>query len=561
MGSKASWRQIYPWISTVVANCDSASLLLRQTLECLAATYDAEGILVAGLEAGDLNTLQAYATAGASAEVADLDASALQEGWQDSGEDEICCYQLRSPPNWLLNQRRSPERLQLSTGELVLPVVSQSLPPSPTQGRLPRKTLQLVLKLSRSPLSPPIHDAASSSPLASVPSKISTSLIQGWNEDELESLDIVCSQLGLAYSALYWRDRLEQSRLQVALVGRIAQLLNSNLNPDEMVGRIVAELGQGLLCDRCIVMDLRHDPVSILAMWHHPHSQPNSFSPQPLDRLIWQDAVEMFLQGGASYLQIERTDDQPELIQEWLEEIQAVSVLIIPLFIQAEFFGAVALLSHTDRRVYQLDELQTIRQVADQVAIALTNAQHYQSLWYKQETLRIQKTSVPSEVHKDELTQLMNRRLLERELDQLSTKAVWAVHPFFSVIICDIDYFKLVNDTHGHRVGDEVLQVLAQRLQRQLRRDTPVYRYGGEEFIVLLAETELKKAVDVAERLCYFVHCEPIPTSAGAIDITASFGVAQQNPDQDQQAWDVVHRAEQALHEAKRQGRDRVKAF
>ncbi|NJN86614.1 MAG: GGDEF domain-containing protein [Leptolyngbyaceae cyanobacterium SL_7_1] len=172
----------------------------------------------------------------------------------------------------------------------------------------------------------------------------------------------------------------------------------------------------------------------------------------------------------------------------------------------------------------------------------------------------MQTKSPSTEIVRDELTQLLNRRSLERELDQLSTKAVWAVHPPFSVIICDIDYFKLVNDTHGHRIGDEVLQGLAQRLQRQLRRDTPLYRYGGEEFIVILTETELKEAVDVAERLRYVVCYEPISTSIGAIEVTVSFGVAQQNPDRDHQAWDVVRRAEQALHGAKRQGRDRVKA-
>ncbi|NJO39484.1 MAG: GGDEF domain-containing protein [Cyanobacteria bacterium CRU_2_1] len=170
----------------------------------------------------------------------------------------------------------------------------------------------------------------------------------------------------------------------------------------------------------------------------------------------------------------------------------------------------------------------------------------------------MQNHSLKQEILRDELTQLMNRRSLERELNQLSTTAIWRIQPIFSVIVCDIDYFKLVNDVYGHLIGDEVLQVLAQRLQGQLRRGTPAYRYGGEEFVVVLTETPLSQAVDVAERLRHTIRSTPIQTKVGLIDITASFGIAQQNISFDSSAWDVLKRADDALYEAKRQGRDRV---
>jgi diguanylate cyclase (GGDEF)-like protein len=248
-------------------------------------------------------------------------------------------------------------------------------------------------------------------------------------------------------------------------------------------------------------------------------------------------------------------------LQDWLRDIRATSVLLIPLFTQSEFFGAVALLEYQQTRTYQIDELQTIRQVADQAAIALTNAQHYQSLWFKQEALRMQNTSLQQEVIRDELTQLLNRRSLERELAQLSARTVWTVQPPFSLIVGDIDYFKLVNDTYGHPVGDEVLHAVADRLQKQLRRKTHAYRYGGEEFVIILTETPLEKALDVAERLRQAVRSPAIPTTVGALEVTISFGVAQQNPLSDQNAWDILQRADRALYSAKRQGRDRVEAL
>jgi diguanylate cyclase (GGDEF)-like protein len=568
---KPTWKAIYPWIKEAVNSLDSLDSLLQEAAECLATVHQADCVVFAGMGSREIGTLKCYATPGAWHSLETwLEPNALTIDADDStqaiSDSPVRQFYLTAFPAWLSEQQETPHVTCLPTGELVVPVPSRG--DIPTQPIATSKTnhnpLQLVLMLQRSPgqlqpsglrTVPPTTEM--SSPAEMAERWIETSC---WSDAEIEAIQISCSQLGLAYSALYWRQRLEQSRQQSALVGRISRLLNSSLNPDEIVGRIVAELGQGLECDRCILVDLRHESAMILATWDHPNYHLDPLKKREIDRQLWQDAVEMFLQGGASYLQIEQADVDPDPLQVWLAELGAASVLIIPLFIQSEFFGAVALLSYQYQRIYQLDELQTVRQVADQAAIALTNAQHFQSLWHRQETLRMQNHSLQREVGRDDLTQLMNRRSLERELEQLSTVAVWSVQHTFSIVICDIDYFKLVNDTYGHLVGDEVLQILARRLQNQLRKDTPVYRYGGEEFVTILAETGVKKAIDVAERLRYAVGSSPIETSAGKIRITASFGVAQRQPDRDQNAWDIVHRADQALYEAKRKGRDRVNA-
>ncbi|MDX2215412.1 MAG: sensor domain-containing diguanylate cyclase [Oculatellaceae cyanobacterium bins.114] len=577
---KPTWKQIYPWMAAAVSNLDSVDSLLRQVIGMIAATYQAEVLLWAGLATGMSDTLQVYATAGALQTFKDsIDfepdsvSLPLQPEIPDP-EQGIWQFYPRVLPSWLLEQQQSPQVTQLETGDLIVPITNRGkLEQASFMGIVPVPTpLQFVLQLYRPQGQLPLVEtsldaqesllsALSDGIVAQATSTQTKHNVVGWSDQELEAIDVVCGQLGFAYSALYWRQRLEQSRLQAALIGRIARLLNSSLNPDEIVGRIVAELGQGLQCDRSLLVDLRDTPINILSIWDHPDYNLKPLQHRQIDPALWRNVVDMFLQGGASYLELKIADDDVDPLFEWLHEIGAVSVLMVPLFIQEEFFGAVALLSYQQERVYQLDELQTLRQVADQAAIALTNAQHYQSLWHKQEALRLQNKSLQREIVQDELTHLMNRRSLERELEQLSTRSAWATQSIFSVIVCDIDYFKLVNDTHGHLVGDEVLQILAQRLQRQLRRETPVYRYGGEEFVVILMETELTKAVDVAERLRQAVRDQPIQTTVGGLDITASFGVAQQNPIQDHQAWDVLHRADQAMYEAKREGRDRVKAI
>lgn len=535
---KAIWKEIYPAITSAVNQSDSIEPLLEQTLSMIQKIYQVDCLLIFGFEPGQIDALTVYAVSQDWRSFATHPDYAALQRLEPVNHSAIAMRQFKLSylPDWLTAQRRSPQFTQLPTGELVIPITSKPLTHKfSATARSSTESLQLVLQLR--PHATPVDAAA------------------------LEALEVVCSQLGLAYSALSWRLRLDHARQQSALVGRIARLLNSNLTPDQMVGRIVAELGQGLRSDRCILVDLRHDPVNILTVWDQPERALRPLVEREIPRVLWQDVVEMFLQGGASHLEVRCIDSEPDPLQSWLGEVGAASVLMIPLFLQSEFFGTIGLLNYIPRPPYQLEEIQIVRQVADQAAIALATAQHYQTLWHKDAQRHQHPVSPQRSQHRDELTQLLNRHALEQELNQLSTKAVWAVQPTFSIIICDIDYFKIVNDTYGYGVGDEVLQQLAQRLQKQLRRDTPLYRYGGEEFVTILAETERQKATDVAERLRQTILAIPIETSAGAIEVTASFGVSQQDTLRDHDAWDVVYRADQALSEAKRQGRDRVRAL
>ncbi|WNZ23964.1 sensor domain-containing diguanylate cyclase [Leptolyngbya sp. NK1-12] len=572
---KPSWKHFYPQIKTAVLNLDSLDSLLQQAVEKIIALYQAECLLWSGLELGVADALRVFTTpATANRYAASLGFAYPPPplphwGGTEPHDTAVRQFRPRSLPHWLLDQQNLPQLLQLETGELIIPITNRgSLFESDAAGCTTANSLQFVVQLFRStaPLphstDAPIETSSIAGSTASMTTATNCTVpIQGWSLTELESLEIICSQLGLAYSALYWRQRLEQSRQQAALVGRISHLLNSTLNPDEIVGRIVAELGLGLHCDRSILVDLRHDPVNTLAVWDHPGQELPPLDQRQIRQAYWQNVIEMFMQGGASYLQMGLNEPAADPLQIWLHDIGAQSVLVVPLFIQEQFFGGVALLAYQHQRTYLIDELQTIRQVADQAAIALTNAQHYQRLWRRQEALRMQNNSLQRAILRDELTQLMNRRSLERELEQLSMAAIWSMHPPFCIIVCDIDYFKHVNDAHGHLTGDEVLQEVAQRLQGQLRRGTPAYRYGGEEFVIILTDTPLDQAVEVSERLRRAMRSAPFVTKAGALEVSASFGIAQQDPSCDHSAWDVLQRADKALYEAKRQGRDRVYAL
>jgi two-component system, cell cycle response regulator len=157
----------------------------------------------------------------------------------------------------------------------------------------------------------------------------------------------------------------------------------------------------------------------------------------------------------------------------------------------------------------------------------------------------------------DQLTGLHNRRYMARHLDTLMKNAS-AAKPI-SFLIMDIDFFKAVNDTYGHDVGDEVLREFAARVSANVRGIDLACRYGGEEFVVVMPDTDTEFAYTVAERLRHSMETTPIPISRAPnkISITASFGIASSTGSGDN-SDKLLHRADQALYRAKREGRNRV---
>jgi two-component system cell cycle response regulator len=158
---------------------------------------------------------------------------------------------------------------------------------------------------------------------------------------------------------------------------------------------------------------------------------------------------------------------------------------------------------------------------------------------------------------KDQLTGLHNRRYMTSHLDTLMKNAS-AAKPI-SFLIMDIDYFKVVNDTYGHDVGDEVLRDFASRVQANVRGIDLACRYGGEEFVVVMPDTDPGLAYTVAERLRQSIELKPFPISRAPhkINVTASIGIASSNGNGDD-SDKLLHRADQALYRAKREGRNRV---
>lgn len=155
----------------------------------------------------------------------------------------------------------------------------------------------------------------------------------------------------------------------------------------------------------------------------------------------------------------------------------------------------------------------------------------------------------------DSLTKLLNRREMLRRLEYERTGFERNSRPF-SIIIGDIDFFKKVNDTYGHNFGDFILTSLAEILVKGSRKQDSIARWGGEEFLMLLPDTDAKGARTLAEKLRARIEDETFANEQFSIHLTMTFGIAFYNEVQEVDA--ILLKADNALYQGKQSGRNRV---
>ncbi len=163
----------------------------------------------------------------------------------------------------------------------------------------------------------------------------------------------------------------------------------------------------------------------------------------------------------------------------------------------------------------------------------------------------------------DALTGAFNRGYLDQQLEHEIQRAYRYQHPL-SLILCDLDHFKIVNDTYGHQAGDEVLKRCVQNIVQSIRHNIDwVARYGGEEFLIALPETGAEGCGVVAERMRENISFHPGGDDNSILKISASFGTVTLLPDPlavRTSAVDLIQRADICLYQAKQSGRNRVVA-
>ncbi|MCS7253101.1 MAG: sensor domain-containing diguanylate cyclase [Armatimonadota bacterium] len=222
----------------------------------------------------------------------------------------------------------------------------------------------------------------------------------------------------------------------------------------------------------------------------------------------------------------------------------SLSLMCVPLTSTRGVQGV--LLIEDKRRRFTKSDLRSLELLAQQAAIALERARLYEQM----ERLSLT----------DALTGVANRRHLEKHLKMELARARRYNYPLTAIML-DIDHFKKFNDVHGHLTGDRVLQELAKLLTNVARASDLVGRYGGEEFLIICAYTDLNGALALAERIRAMVEQTAFESHEGEkLHITISAGVAA-FPEDAQDEMELIEAADRALYEAKQTGRNRVCAY
>jgi diguanylate cyclase (GGDEF)-like protein len=213
------------------------------------------------------------------------------------------------------------------------------------------------------------------------------------------------------------------------------------------------------------------------------------------------------------------------------------SILCVPLAFKGRTFGVIELVNGAGDAVFAEEDLKILNTVAEFSAIAIENARNFH---------KVQELTVL-----DDHTGLFNSRHMKRQLESEVMRATRFGHPV-SLLFFDLDHFKMVNDSHGHQAGSQVLFEVGKLLLRTLRStDVPV-RYGGDEFVILMPETSKDQAIAAARRIGGEIAREPFLAGEryGPLRLTASVGVAA-FPDDAREPESLLRKADEAMYRVK----------
>ncbi|HEY9881924.1 MAG TPA: diguanylate cyclase [Leptolyngbyaceae cyanobacterium] len=260
-----------------------------------------------------------------------------------------------------------------------------------------------------------------------------------------------------------------------------------------------------------------------------------------------------------------------------LARFQIRANLVMPLLKAGALWGLLCVHQCSSPREWQPSEIDFSQQIANQLAIAIQQADLFEKLQKElaereQAEARLKEINeelsqathlLEGLVNTDGLTRIANRRCFDDRLEQEWLRLCREKKPL-SILLFDVDYFKRYNDCYGHQLGDDCLIKIAQATQQVVQRPPDLMaRYGGEEFVALLPDTPLKGAIAVAENIHRAIWALTIPHQDSEVSdrITISLGIATEVPTAQRSAANLVHQADQALYRAKQQGRNQSAVF
>jgi len=346
---------------------------------------------------------------------------------------------------------------------------------------------------------------------------------------------------------------LRQQAESERMIYTIAQNIRQSLDLDDILNTTVTEVRNFLQTDRVIIYRFNLDWSGVVVKESVAEGWSAILNMEITDTYFVEKQDQSYQQNTIKITPDIYTAGFAPCHVELLERLQVRAKLVVPILQGDRLWGL--LIAHHCRapRYWHPQESRLLNQLATQIAIAIQQSELYQQLQLANEQLQ-------NLVMIDQLTQIANRRAFDQKLKEEWHRLLREQSPL-SLLLCDIDHFKQYNDTYGHSAGDICLTLIAQALKQGAKRSTDlVARYGGEEFAVVLPNTNADGAFLVAQKIHQAVQKINIPHVASNVEqyVTLSIGIATVIPITGMTPLDLIKAADQALYQAKAQGRNRT---
>lgn len=340
---------------------------------------------------------------------------------------------------------------------------------------------------------------------------------------------------------------LEEDKRNLETILDITSTMAASLDPSEVLNTIVSKVAgitQAVRCSIVLIANQENEGYVLAS-----HEDP-AVKELKIDLTKYPEIQQVV--NTKAPLALEDIINNPIMspVKENVKDFEGMSLLIVPIVFNDEVLGTLFLRTRKKVNGFTKKEIDFCRIVANASFHALRNARLFEKVVKEKDYLKEMAV-------RDHLTSLYNHNFFYSRLDEEFERAVRYETPL-ALIMMDIDNFKQINDTYGHRVGDMVLKEISALIKKGVRKTDIVARYGGEEFSVILPHTLLKGAVEEAERIREMVESHAY---AGLVNhrVTVSVGVASYPQKGAMNSGDLVNHADDALYKAKWSGKNCVK--
>ena len=343
-------------------------------------------------------------------------------------------------------------------------------------------------------------------------------------------------------------ESLYRDRKDLGTLLELTNLASSTLNPKEVLYLIVKKISEILKVTRCSMISINAEDqryAQVLSTFEDP-----SITNIRLDLEKYPEIRNALSSRKPVIIKDAQKDPLMKEVKEVIAPLGIRSIIVIPIFFREEVIGTMLLRTSKSNHVFTKREIRLCVALANASSHALYNAFLFQKLY--REKAKLEKLAIT-----DYLTGIYNIRYFYSRLEEEFSRAERYQMPL-SCIMLDIDHFKKINDSYGHRIGDFILREFAQIVKRYTRKSDLLARYGGEEFILLLPQTSLKGALIEARRLQKVVREIRFRQLKEGRGITVSFGISCFPDKGVKNSDDLINFADNALYKAKEKGRDLI---